>query len=99
MWRPYLERKARELYGHRWFLADKKPKPGKRRKRMRDAARHLLLMQEARLQGLSCETCHSFNRQTPMMKGVAHCERGSDFHGYLIATQDGLCSGRSEMQP
>lgn len=96
MWRPYLERKAQELYGARWYVAATKPKPGRRRKAMRDGARQSLALREARLQGLSCETCASFQRQTPGFPGRAHCSRGSDFHGYELINRSGLCAGYRE---
>jgi len=44
--------------------------------------------------GASCGNCSSYQRNPTIKKFI--CEAGSDFHGYQLASADGLCTDWSE---
>jgi hypothetical protein len=94
MWRPYLDRKARERNPALWDAAAHKPQTGKKRAGCRKAARKDLALREFTLQSpeACCMRCkHSARKDDKLI-----CELGSDFHGYESVRATHVCVKFSE---
>jgi hypothetical protein len=92
VWRPYLDRKAREHNPALWDAAAHKPQTGKKRANYRKAARAALAMREFTLQKpeARCANCLHFGRH-PEDRSKRICELGSDFQGYQLADAKHVC--------
>lgn len=97
--RARLDGLAQQMFPQQWAWANAKPTGRSRaRRNLRQRVVGELKMRELRAAGCSCATCENF---APMPgpssgNGKMICELGSDFHGYQIATADGLCTAWSK---
>jgi hypothetical protein len=62
----------------------------KMRQRLRQAAETQVKLDALRRSGAACATCDSF--KTKGGAGRPWCSYASDFHGYVTAKPDGLCT-------
>ncbi len=83
---------AARLFPEAWAYAE--TLTGKQRSSrmatLRRQAKTSVAMDALRAAGRSCATCQNFKNGPERMGKV--CDAHSDFHGYQLATADGLCT-------